>query len=218
MSRLGRGYSSDPGFSFGDLRWLGNHWARPAGRRSYYWYLTFANSPQLRSVARQCQDAIRFPYYDQVPAGALHLTLERISFESDITADGLRSVTAAAVHACCDTPPFEITLGCLGGTRGAIGFSAFPSQPIRVLRETLRAATLSVYPDAPVGKSEFHPHVAIAYCNSDNIPAADAIAAVERVRTTARVTVTVEEAAVVLLERQSHSYAWQPISRVRLSG
>jgi len=203
---------------FRTLRRLINHWSRPLGPRAYYWYLAFENSSELHSLAKQCQSAISFPYYDLTPPSDLHLTLDRIAFEGDITSDQLGAIEAAAICACQEIPPLEITIGSLGGTPGAIGFTASPGQPIRHLRDTFRATTLSVCPKAPIKRSEFHPHVAIAYCNSDDIPVSEAIAAIEKLNATARVDVTIKEGALVLLERRQRSYAWQAVSRIPLSG
>jgi 2'-5' RNA ligase len=205
---------------FRNIRSLHNHWSRPMSPSAYYWYLTFENCQDLHSLCRQCQEAIDFPYYDLMPLHDLHLTLDRVAFDGDIAADLLGDIEAAAIQACQQMAAFDITIGLLGGTRGAIGFTASRAERIESLRDTLRAATLSVYPDAPVRRSEFHPHVAIAYANSDNVPAADVIAAVEKLNATARadVTVTVGDGALVLLERRPRSYAWQTVARIPLVG
>lgn len=203
---------------FRNLRWLRNHWSRPIGPRAYYWYLTFEDSPELRSLARECQEAIAFPYYDLTPPYDLHLSLDRIAFDGDITLDQLGAIEAAAIRACQEIPPFDITIDSLGGTPGAVGFTASPAQPIRDLRDAFRAAVLSVYPDAPVRRSEFHPHVAIAYANSDGVPAAEVVAAVEKINASARVDVTIDKGALVLLERRQRSYTWQMVSRIPLAG
>ena len=203
---------------FRGIQRLHNHWARPAGPRAYYWYLTFETSAELQSVARQCQAAIAFPYYDLTPVPDLHLTLDRIAFDGDITPDQVHAVETAAIRACRTIAPFTITVGALGGTAGAIGFTAFPDRPIRDLRDTLRAATLSVCPDAPVRSSGFHPHVAIAYANSDGIPAVEVIAAVEKLRATARTDTVVRDARLVLLDRRPQSYAWEAVARIPLAG
>ena len=203
---------------FRDLRWLKNHWSRPIGPRSYYWYLTFENSPELHSLARKCQEAIAFPYYDLMSTRDLHLTLDRIGFDGDITPVQLDAVEAAARLTCHEIPPFNITIGSLGGTRGAIGFDASPVQPIKHLRDSLRATTLSAYPGAPVKRSEFHPHITIAYANSDGIPAAPVIAVTEKLHAEACADVTIKEAALVLLERRPRSYAWQATTRIPLAG
>lgn len=224
MGRAGKVEAPDP-FNPGELerfrniQWLHNHWSRPMARPAYYWYLTFENYLNLHSLGRQCQDAIDFPYYDLTPLRDLHLTLDRVAFAADITSEILGDIEAAALDACQQMSTFDITIGPLGGTPGAIGFAASPAEPIESLRAALRAATLAVYPDAPVRRSKFHPHVAIAYANSDNVPAVDVIAAVEKLNATARadVTVTVSDAALVLLERQPRSYGWQAVSRVPLA-
>jgi 2'-5' RNA ligase len=203
---------------FRSIQWLHNHWARPAGPRAYYWYLTFENSAELQSLARQCQAAIAFPYYDLTPGPDLHLTLDRIAYDGGITPDQVDAVEMAAIRACRTVAPFTITVGALGGTAGAIGFTAFPDRPVRDLRDTLRAATLSVCPDAPVRASGFHPHVAIAYANSDGIPAAEVIAAVEKLHAAARADTVVTDAALVLLDRRPRSYAWETVARIPLAG
>jgi 2'-5' RNA ligase len=203
---------------FRNIRWLHNHWSRSMPR-AYYWYLTFEHCPDLHSLIRQCQDVINFPYLDLTPPRNLHLTLDRIAFDEDIPAGILSDIAAAAVNVCQEVPAFEITIGALGGTAGAIGFSASPGKRLRSLRDKLRAATLSVYPDAPVGRSEFHAHVTIAYANSDDVPAADVVAAVDRINATARtdVRVKVTDGALVLLEQRPRSYAWEAVSRIPLA-
>ena len=203
---------------FRSIKWLHNHWSRPVRPRSYYWYLTFENCPELRSLAEDCQRAISFPYYDLASARDLHLTLDRIAPDRDITPERLDAIESAAMRACETIPQFDVTIGSLGGTRGAIGFTAYPARPIRELRDTLRAATLSAYPDAHVIGSEFHPHVAIAYANSDNVAATEVIAAVEKLNPAAHVSVTITHGTLVMVERHPRSYAWQAVSRVPLLG
>jgi 2'-5' RNA ligase len=145
------------------------------------------------------------------------MTLDRIAFGRDLASERLAAIEAAAISACSEIPSFDVAIGYLGGNRGAIGFTAYPAQPIRELRDTLRAATLSAYPNAHAGHPEFHPHVAIAYANSDNVPATEVIAAVEKLHSTARVSVTITHATLVLLERRPRSYAWQSVSRIPLA-
>jgi 2'-5' RNA ligase len=204
--------------SFHELQSLRNHWVRPARPRSYYWYLTFEDYPELHTLVIQCQQAIAFPYYDLAPLHELHLTIDRIGHADNLGPDQLAGIEHRATRACQNVLPLSLTIGSLGGTRGAVGFSAFPAGPIRGLRNTLRAATTSIYPEAPIDRSEIYPHVTIAYCNSDGIPAAEVIAAVRGLGAAAQVTVTVKEAAIVLLERPQRSYTWNVISRIQLSG
>lgn len=203
---------------FRNIRLLHNHWSRPIGPRSYYWYLTFEDSAELHCLTARCQEGIAFPYYDLTPVADLHLTLDRIAFEGDITRDQLTAIEIAAIRACSKVEPFDVTIGALSGTAGAIGFTAFPAPALRELRDTFRAATLSAYPDAPVGRSAFHPHVTIAYANSDGVPAADVIAAVEKLNSVPSVNVTIKEGTLALLERRKRAYAWRVVSRIPLAG
>ncbi|WP_344611214.1 2'-5' RNA ligase family protein [Dactylosporangium salmoneum] len=200
---------------FRGIRQLHNHWARKATKPSYYWYLTFEDRTQLHALAERCRDAIRLAYYDFIPTTGLHMTLDRIAVDGDVTSEVLQAVASAAAHACSDIPAFEINIGGIGGTPGAIGFSTYPSEPLQHLRDTLRGATLSTYPDAPVRAQDFHPHVAIAYCNA-NVDAAAAVAAVERLSRLSAVTVLISHVALVLLEQQPRAYTWQEIERIQL--
>jgi hypothetical protein len=147
------------------------------------------------------------------------MTIDRIAPAGGITAAQLNSVTAVARLACQAIPPFRIRLGELSGTRGAIGFTVTPVAPISQLRDKLCAATLSVRPDAAATGEEMIPHVTIAYGNTDGVPAADAIAAVEKLNASRpRAEATVRQAAVVLLERGRRSYTWELLSQVPLTG
>jgi 2'-5' RNA ligase len=89
--------------------------------------------------------------------------------------------------------PFDVSIGSLGGTSGAIGFTVSAAQSIQELRGKFRAATLSAYPGAPVSRSEFRPHVTIAYANSDRVPEAQAVAAVEKLSSVGRADVTIKD-------------------------
>jgi 2'-5' RNA ligase len=199
---------------FRKLKFLTDHWSRPAGPRAYYWYLSFGMSPQLRFLVKQCQELIAFPYYDLIPESGLHLTLDRVAYEGEVTPAHLRSIEAAATRALQDMAPFEISIGSLGGTSGALGFSASPATAIECVRDVLREATLSVYPNAPIKTSEFSPHVTVAYCNSARIPAAQIIEVVERLNKLPPVNVAVAGSVLVLLERRQRAYTWQEIFRI----
>ena len=210
--------SPGPG-PFGNIQLLRNHWSGPARPRAYYWYLTFADDTAVCNLAARAQQALAFPYYDPIPPHGLHMTIDRIAPEGGITAAQLDSVSATARLACQAISPFRISLGELSGTRGAIGFAVRPIAPISQLRDTLRAATLSVCPDAAATREAIIPHVTIAYGNTDGVPAADAIAAVETLNASRpRAEATVRRTAVVLLERRQRSYTWELLSQVPLTG
>ena len=202
--------------SFRGIQRLRNHWLRPSSPPAYYWYLTFEHSRELHSLARECQKAIAFPYYDLTPLRDLHLTLIKVASVDSVEFDDMASIEAAAVQAAQKISPFKLTIGSLGGTAGAVGFGVFPPEPIVELRNAFRVASLSAYPDALVGDSAFHPHVTIAYANSD-VPAANAIAAIEKL-SSAHVDTDINDAALVLLARGQQSYTWRVVSRIPFAG
>jgi 2'-5' RNA ligase len=113
-------------------------------------------------------------------------------------------------------PIVQDPVGALGGTPGAIGFNASPSEPVVALRDVLRQATLSVYPQAPIKGADLTPHVTVAYCNS-GAPATPMIRLVERLQDLPSVEVTVTRTSLVLLEVQHRAYTWTPVAQVTLS-
>lgn len=203
--------------SFGDIRSLRNHWSRPPGPSAYYWYLTFERCRQLHAAASQCQKAIAFPYYDLVPVHNLHLTLDRVAPRSAISSNLLNDIETAGRRVCRDIAPFNLAIGGLSGTRGAIGFTTLPEQPISDLRNALRQAVHSLCPNTPAFTRGAAPHITLAYANSDGIGTTEVMSVVERLNvTTLRVEIPVREVALVLLARNSRSYSWQICSHIPL--
>ncbi|EIV91317.1 2'-5' RNA ligase family protein [Frankia sp. QA3] len=201
---------------FRQLDRLHNHWARPGERHSWQWYLTFEDCPELHALAGRCQAAVTFPYYDLVPLDGLHLTLGRIAPLDEITSGQVNAIATAASRACAALEPFVITIGVLGGTAGALGFAVDPAEQLRQLRDMLREATCTAVPSVSPTSPQFEPHVSIAYCNTDGIPAAQAAAAVEKLRALPSATAMVRAAVIVRLERQERAYVWRPVAKLPL--
>ncbi|MEV0611528.1 2'-5' RNA ligase family protein [Polymorphospora rubra] len=202
---------------FKQMPTLINHWALPPGPRPYYWYLAFRRSPQLQALVARAQNLINFPFYDLVEDHGLHLTIDRIAYEDNVADRELIAIEAAARHACRTVKPFELKVGSLGGTPGAIGYSVHPVEPLQQLRTTLQAATLSVIPDAPVKRLAFRPHITIAYSNA-YVPATQAIAGAEEANELPRVSVSVETVDLVLMERRERAYTWKEVTQIDLNG
>ncbi|MCM3886829.1 2'-5' RNA ligase family protein [Frankia sp. R82] len=202
---------------FWQLDRLHNHWARPGLRRSWQWYLTFENSPELRALVARCQAAIADDVYDPVALDSLHLTLDRIAANDAITSTQIAAVAAAGRRVCARLRPFDITTGSLAGTAGALGLAVGPVGPLRQLRAALHEATHSVLPTAPPLSARFEPHVSIAYCNTDDVPAAQAHTAVRTLQALPAATGTVTAAVLVDLERRERTYVWRPVASIPLS-
>lgn len=204
---------------FRQIRALSDFWSRPQrASRSYYWYLRFEDSRQLADLARRCQAGIGFPHYDPIPLADLHVTLDRIADDGAASQTYLLDVVAAARRVCAAIPAFSVSIGHLNGTASAVGFSVEPAPLIRNLRNELRKATLAAYPQAAIKDSQAHPHVAIAYCNSDDVPAAETISAVEKLHCLPSASAEVCDVALVRLDRLDRAYSWLVEERIPLAG
>ncbi|MRH91328.1 hypothetical protein GFY24_28455 [Nocardia sp. SYP-A9097] len=188
------------------------------GPLGHYWFLTFEYSSELHNLVKECQEAIDVRYFYPVPPDGLHLTLDRIMYAGQSTPAELDVIATAARSACTDLAPFTVTIDQLKNLRGAMGFEVGPVQRVHALRNRLRAATLSVFPEAPVKRSSSNPHVTVAYPVGDRL-SDRAVSAAETINATLRsVDVTVTEAVLVALERHQHRYSWTVVDRVPLVG
>ncbi|PVE04520.1 2'-5' RNA ligase family protein [Streptomyces scopuliridis] len=195
---------------------MSNHWDRPgwSGGRAYYWMLTFPNERALINDARACQDAVTNPALDLVPADGLHITLNKVA---DSAAMGERDL-ARVVQVAQDTAPqaFDLQVGPLAGSRGALRYSVAPWNPLISLHAILaRAGTLA---GAAGGRSteSFRPHLGIAYSNTTR-PADSVISQVAELRGRPTLPVHVSHADLVELRRENATYRWDVISAITLS-
>jgi 2'-5' RNA ligase len=192
---------------FNSLTSMINHWDRPGwspGRRAYYWYLTF-DSTDLRALAARCQASLPTTYLDHVPLDGLHLTLPKVGWADELTEDQIEQVVRAATQDVALFPRFELEVGPLAGSSGAVRFSVNPWDPVNSLFATLSRAgrdNTGLNFD-----NSFRPHIGIAYCNAA-IDATDLIATVRELRSLPPVRIEITEVELVLLERRGRSYAW----------
>lgn len=211
--------AADPDWAaFSGLNHMKNHWDRAGwhpGRTAYYWYLTFPDEHVIHSLAAECQEVISGPHFDLVPTSELHMTLERVEFADDIPHSDLIAVQRLADESFDDFAPFDMTIGPLAGSAGAISFSASPWARIAELRQRLVTATRAAGYALDVPNS-FRPHVGIAYCNQV-VAAQPIVEQVASLRALPRATVHVHDVALVELTRNQRSYSWNVIHRVPLT-
>ncbi|GIJ51230.1 hypothetical protein Val02_81160 [Virgisporangium aliadipatigenens] len=201
---------------FSALSRMANHWDRPGwtdGRQAYYWYLTF-DSPALRDLAVSCQRRLDLPFLDPVPPFGIHLTMPRIGWSDEVSPAEVQRIAEAAVAECSAVRRFDLGVGPLSGSAGAVRFSVTPWEQLVLLHDRLRGAVASVLgPGRPA--AEFRPHVGIAYCNRA-VPAAPLVARVATLRALPLVTVPVDRVELVLVRRQERAYAWTTLESLML--
>ncbi|MCP2288503.1 2'-5' RNA ligase superfamily protein [Nocardia amikacinitolerans] len=193
--------------------------AGPEPRRGllgYYWFITFEHASGLHSLIEECRQAIDTTYFAPVSTNGIHLTLDRIAYIDECTPEQLDSIAAAARRACKNQPSFSLTFEQLGNLRGAIGFKVSPVERVRGLRDELRSATISVFPEAPIKGSASDPHVTVAYPIGEDLSSMAAATADRMSTLVRRVDVMVSEAVMVLLEHRRHGYRWKEITRIPL--
>lgn len=186
------------------------------GPLGYYWFLTFEHASGLHALTKTCQRAIDPAFFDATPVDGLHLTLDRIAYDGASTPGQRASIAAAARLVCGDQAPVTLTFDRVTNLRGAVGFAVLPAESVRSLRDTLRAATLSVFPEAQVKDSSSLPHVTIAYPIFEELQARAAATAEATNATIDGVDVVVSEVMMVALEQRGNLYVWQVVERVPL--
>ena len=205
--------------AFSSLKRMRSHWDRAGwwpGRRAYYWYLTFSEESEFHEIAAQCQTELEAPYLDCVPLTDLHMTLERVAFDDEISKTELDRIASVADEGCRALSPFRLHIGPLAGSSGAISFSASPHAIIAELRNTLTTAAKAIPGKAsPSDGTHFRPHVGIAYCNTD-VAAEPIINAVRSIRRMPIVEVDVQTVALVALTRGQNSYRWIELCTIPL--
>ncbi|WP_156993178.1 2'-5' RNA ligase family protein [Pseudonocardia acaciae] len=85
--------------AYRQLDQMENHWNRPgwkSGQRSYHWMLTFANAENVRQIAKHCQVQLQSTELDLVPLDTLHVTIGRLGFVEEMTADEARAAANEA--------------------------------------------------------------------------------------------------------------------------
>jgi len=204
---------------FQRLDYMGNHWERPGwapGRRAYYWYITLGDTPPLNAMAAECQSTLNLPYLDPVPLDRLHLTVQRLAFEDEIATSQVDATARRARQLLSGVESFELNIGPLAGSRGAVRFSVSPWAPIENLRRALREAISSSTDIRPSrSESDFRPHVGIAYCNA-RVQAPELIQRVSQLRHLPTIQTRVSEVSLVRLSRTDRGYCWEPLATLPL--
>ncbi|MFE7114470.1 2'-5' RNA ligase family protein [Streptomyces sp. NPDC057654] len=202
--------------AFSSVGRMTDHWARPGwdlGRRSYYWMLTFPQSPRLLGRVRHCRSALEHLGMDPVPDDGLHITVARIGGADEVTPADLRRLVRLV--SAMPLSAFQVFAHPLAGSRGAIRFSLAPWTPLIRLHAALTTGARST--PVPGGKptASYRPHLGLAYNNIDR-PAAPVIDAVEPLRSLPPVPLDVTHVALVELRREGPTYQWNTLRSVPL--
>ncbi|MEU9332907.1 2'-5' RNA ligase family protein [Streptomyces sp. NPDC048290] len=197
-----------------------NHWWwRPGwsvGRRFYTWHLTFEGQPDVHRLAADYRSALApaGKALTLIPDQWLHLTMQGIGFVGEVKEVDVHAITEAARSRMADVPAFDLEIGPAILDPEAVLLPVRPDEPVRAVRDSIRAAIGDVLDAVPERAEGFTPHISVAYSASDD-PAAlisGALDAAEVAPARARITA----AELILINRDNFMYEWEPFARVPL--
>jgi 2'-5' RNA ligase len=206
--------------AFRELDTMYNHWQRPGwspARRSYHWMLTFPDNRELMWLARRCQRRFAdLGALDLVAPEALHITIGRVGFTDEVSATVVDAVVCQARGQLAALGPFDLSVGPLSGSSGALRFSVGPWRPLLNLHSALARATVAVLGSAAtMNTSGFRPHLSIAYANSE-ISIDSLSGRISAARTELPISLPVGFVVLVELRREGHSYRYQELTAMPL--
>ncbi|MFE5479740.1 2'-5' RNA ligase family protein [Nocardia sp. NPDC056541] len=187
----------------------------PGGFSAYYWYLTFEDV-ELISSARQCQQSLSSFGLHPVSLSSLHMTLCRVGAADSISDAAIEVVTSSAAEALERVDSFEIEVGPLAGSSGAVRFSVTPWSSIWQLATILRSLPVNAAAGtASKPLSDFRPHIGIAYSNRRQ-EIAPILERVSQLRDIVPVPIAVTQVKLVRLWRSQDSYEWDDVATIAL--
>ncbi|MFE9886907.1 2'-5' RNA ligase family protein [Streptomyces scopuliridis] len=199
--------------------YMRNHWWwRPGwnvGRRFYTWHLTFGSQKDVHRFAEQYRTAlVGAEGLDLIPDRWLHLTMQGIGFIDEVDQADVEAIVDAARARLAAVPAFDITLSAPILDPEAVLVPVQPDEPVRAVRDAIRAAIGDVLPEVPEKAEGFRPHVSVAYSDSEGQadPIGQALDAADVMPAAARI----ESAELIVLHRDNRMYEWEPYARVEL--
>jgi 2'-5' RNA ligase len=197
-----------------------NHWWwRPGwrvGRRFYTWHLTFEGQPDVHRLAAEYRSALAplGSALTLIPDQWLHLTMQGIGFVGETGEEDVRAIVEAARDRLAAVPAFGLRIGPEVIDPEAVLLNVHPDQPVRDVRNAIRAAIGDVLGSIPEKAEGFTPHVSVAY-SSGHGPTAP-ITAVLKKLDLAPATARISTAELIVIHRDNQMYEWEPFARVPL--
>ncbi|GAA3783887.1 hypothetical protein GCM10022403_018220 [Streptomyces coacervatus] len=197
-----------------------NHWWwRPGwsvGRRFYTWHLTFEGQSDVHRLADEYRSAIAplGGVLTPIPDRWLHLTMQGIGFVGEANEQDVHAVVNAARTRLAAVPAFDLQIGPEVLDPEAVLLHVHPDDPVRAVRDAIRAAIGEVLGEVPEKAEGFTPHVSVAYSAGDG-PAAPITEVLDGLSLTpARARIS--SAELIVLHRDNLMYEWETLATVPL--
>ncbi|MEV7289663.1 2'-5' RNA ligase family protein [Streptomyces sp. NPDC093252] len=197
-----------------------NHWWwRPGwstGRRFYTWHLTFEGQDDVHRLAAEYRAALA-PAGNAltlIPDQWLHLTMQGIGFVGDVPESDVHAITEAARTRLANIPAFDLEIGPAVLDPEAVLLPVRPDEPVRAVRDSIRAAIGDVLDAVPERAEGFAPHMSVAYSAADG--SVDDISQALATAQAAPARARVSTAELITIHRDNLMYEWEPFATVPL--
>lgn len=196
-----------------------NHWdrpERPPGRGSYHWMLALGNRESLAERVMQDQGSLSGPGLDPSPVHSIHMTLGRVGFIDELHPRAVEVLTRLAVTPLTQHRGFELQIGPLTGSRGALRYSVAPWTPLLRVHSTLSRITRMATGHAEdLETPSFRPHVSIAYSNRVQ-PVGEVVDRILPLRDRETFSMHISSVELVVLYRDDRSYHYETVGQFKL--
>jgi 2'-5' RNA ligase len=201
------------------VRMADHWWQRPGrlpGRMLYQWHLAFHDQPKVIELAEMAQARLKdLPGLDLVAPHLLHLTTLIVGFADEIPESTVEKMIAGARERLAAVAPIPVTLGRVGYHPQAVALIVEPADALNPVLAAVREATDIAGCEGSTDTDPWIPHVSVAYSYSDG-PAAPIINALGR--WLPKTEVTIKSISLVSQTQVGHSWQWQPVAEVHLTG
>ncbi len=205
-----------------DDRMRDHWWWRPGwsvGVRQYTWHVTFEDGAALHRTAGTIAASLaRFPALDPVPLRWLHLTVDGVGFEHEVSRrqlDEIAERVATGVNRVV-WPPLRFTSLSVGAEGVSLGDNAGRLDGLASVRSILSDASDQVLRGGvpAVGRADtFWPHVSLAYSHGGESQGAVADA-LRQVDVGTHVEAGAARLTLMKLHRDLRCYEWEVIHQI----
>jgi 2'-5' RNA ligase len=199
---------------------MANHWwQRPGrfpGRILYQWHLAFHDQPRVAELAAMAQARLEGQSgLDMVACHLLHLTTLIVGFADEISQSAVDKMVTEARQRLATVAPIPVTVGRIGYHSQAVALVVEPLDALDPILDAVRDATAAAGCEGHTDTDPWIPHVSVAYSNSDGpfAPIIDALG-----HSLPKTQVNIKSISLVSQTQVGHSWEWQPVAEVVLTG
>ncbi|MFD0883391.1 2'-5' RNA ligase family protein [Streptosporangium algeriense] len=203
-----------------DVETRDHWWWRPGwrpGRSFYTWHFLMEDQPALHTFVQRVRPALEaVTALDPIPSRWLHMTTQGVGFADEVSQEDLTTISAEVAGQLAELDPIATRLGPLTTDAEGVHLPADPTEAFVRVRAAIRTGIGQVWgaDRVPEAEQEFHPHVSLAYANTDGELLRLIRQALDEYRES--VPVTLDRVSLIALNRDEGQYRWRTVATLRL--